>query len=111
MRRSKPIYQNHTTPHHIGKRFPNRVALVTGGGRGIGFGIARKLAREGAHVQLIDRDAGTLSHASESLKVNTVQFRSFNNLQKEGFSNHATWKCDVTKIESVKSTVRVNTAF
>jgi len=34
-----------------------RVALITGGGRGIGAAIARELAREGCHVALVDLDA------------------------------------------------------
>ena len=41
-----------------------RVALVTGGARGIGEGICRRLAAEGAHVVVADLDAqgaGTLS--------------------------------------------------
>jgi glucose 1-dehydrogenase len=34
-----------------------RVCVVTGGGSGIGEGIARELAAAGAHVAVVDRDA------------------------------------------------------
>ena len=37
----------------------NRVAVVTGGGRGIGEGIALRLAAEGADVVVADQDPGT----------------------------------------------------
>lgn len=39
-------------------RFENRVALITGGGRGIGAAAAQLLAREGARVAVSDMDAG-----------------------------------------------------
>jgi 2-hydroxycyclohexanecarboxyl-CoA dehydrogenase len=44
------------------KRFSGRRALVTGGGRGIGAAIARRLATEGAHVIVASR---TLEPAQE----------------------------------------------
>ena len=44
-----------------------QVAVVTGAARGIGFGIAKRLAREGATVALLDRDTAALNDAIASL--------------------------------------------
>jgi 3-oxoacyl-[acyl-carrier protein] reductase len=45
-----------------------QVAVVTGGARGIGFGIAKRLAQEGLGVALLDRDEAALNQAVESLR-------------------------------------------
>ena len=44
-----------------------RVAVVTGAARGIGLGIAKRLAQEGLAVALLDRDAAALDDAVASL--------------------------------------------
>jgi peroxisomal 2,4-dienoyl-CoA reductase len=46
-----------------------QVALVTGGGTGIGFGIAELLAALGAHVVLASRKPEQLERAAESLRA------------------------------------------
>jgi NAD(P)-dependent dehydrogenase (short-subunit alcohol dehydrogenase family) len=44
------------------------VAVVTGGGKGIGRGIARRFAREGAHVVVAEIDAEAGAAVADSLK-------------------------------------------
>lgn len=52
-----------------GKFEPGRVAVVTGAARGIGFGIARRLAQDGLQVVLLDRDEQALDEAVGSLEA------------------------------------------
>lgn len=77
----------------------NKVALVTGASRGIGLAIARRLAREGARVALIARDATALGAAAASLEGPHA-------------ADALTLSCDVTHAAQVEATVaRVNAAL
>ena len=50
-------------------RLEGRVAVVTGGGRGIGFGIARVLAAQGATIVVADIDMANARLAAAELKA------------------------------------------
>lgn len=49
-------------------RLENRVAIVTGGGRGIGRGIVLELAREGAAVVIADIDLANAERTAEDVR-------------------------------------------
>jgi 3-oxoacyl-[acyl-carrier protein] reductase len=49
------------------------VAVVTGGSRGLGLGIARSLAAEGCHLVLAARDSQALAAVQEELQALRVQ--------------------------------------
>src|SRR5690606_587310 len=51
--------------------FRDRVAVVTGGNRGIGLATARQLARGGARLSLWARDAARLEAAAAELSALT----------------------------------------
>jgi 3-oxoacyl-[acyl-carrier protein] reductase len=46
----------------------DRVAVVTGGSRGIGRAVAELLAQEGCHLELVARDSGALDALASSLR-------------------------------------------
>jgi 3-oxoacyl-[acyl-carrier protein] reductase len=50
-------------------RFANKIAVVTGGGRGIGQEIARMLASEGAKVAVVSRSASSCGKAAEDINA------------------------------------------
>ena len=45
-------------------RFDRRVAVITGAARGIGFGIAQRLASEGASIAILDLDEAAAQAAA-----------------------------------------------
>jgi NAD(P)-dependent dehydrogenase (short-subunit alcohol dehydrogenase family) len=47
--------------------FENKITLVTGGSSGIGLGIAKRLARQGARVVITGRDAAKLERAAKDI--------------------------------------------
>ncbi len=51
-----------------------RVAIVTGGARGIGFAIAERMLRSGAQVALWDIDAAAMNEAAQSLRDSGVVY-------------------------------------
>jgi len=52
----------------VGRRYVEKVALVTGSSEGIGFGIAYRLAQEGAHVVINGRRKEIVQEAVEKIK-------------------------------------------
>lgn len=65
------------------------VAIVTGGSRGIGLGIARELARAGARIAVVARNGGRAEAAAAGL-------------EGEG---HAAYSCDIADSRACKKTV------
>jgi NAD(P)-dependent dehydrogenase (short-subunit alcohol dehydrogenase family) len=73
-------------------RLKDQVALVTGGGRGIGRAIAHTLASAGASVAVLSRSAEELAE--------TVR------LVQQGGGRAAAYPADVTDAQAIQSTVR-----
>lgn len=48
-------------------RFENKVAVVTGGGSGIGFEVARRFVAEGGSVVINGRNADKLQTAADEI--------------------------------------------
>ena len=50
------------------QRFADKVAIVTGGGNGIGAAVCRRLSLEGARVVVADIDKAAAERTAEGLK-------------------------------------------
>lgn len=80
------------------KRFDNQVAVITGGAEGLGFGIANRLASEGASISLFDINSDLLSKTVRSL-------------QEKGYSVEG-FRVDVSNEEQVQQAISsVETLF
>jgi 3-oxoacyl-[acyl-carrier protein] reductase len=72
-------------------RFEGRVAIVTGGSRGIGYEVASKFAEEGAKVAIFDINESELAKAANTLKEKGYDVTPF--------------VANVTKVEEVEGAV------
>jgi NAD(P)-dependent dehydrogenase (short-subunit alcohol dehydrogenase family) len=72
--------------------FQDRVVLVTGGSRGLGLLMARRLADEGARLAICARDADELARAAAELRSRGAEV--------------VTVTCDLTQEEAVEQMVR-----
>ncbi len=68
---SKPAIQSQTQPPN-GERLRGKVAVVTGGSRGIGYAIAETLAGEGCNVVITGRDAKALKKSAAQIIKSTA---------------------------------------
>ena len=75
------------------KNFDNKTAIITGGAGGLGAGIAKILAEQGANISLIDID-------SEKLKVTSNEISCFG-------TKISLFQCDVTNQNDVKNTINL----
>jgi NAD(P)-dependent dehydrogenase (short-subunit alcohol dehydrogenase family) len=72
--------------------FDERVVVITGGSRGLGLVLARRLVDEGAHVVLLARDSGELERAKAELEA-------------RGRGQVSAWRCDVRRRGDVRATI------
>ena len=71
--------------------FAGKVVVITGGSRGLGLALARRLAQENAKLAILARDQQELVRAKTDLDKYS--------------SSVTTWICDVKNEYSVQSTI------
>ncbi|WP_417536878.1 SDR family NAD(P)-dependent oxidoreductase [Methylophaga sp.] len=77
---------------NISKRFEGHTVLITGGGGDIGLAIAKRLAREGAAIALLDIDTRKLSLALDTLLEINATAESY--------------LCDITNVTALEKTLK-----
>jgi NAD(P)-dependent dehydrogenase (short-subunit alcohol dehydrogenase family) len=68
----------------------DRVAVITGGSKGIGLAVARRFAESGAKVAIVARGAEALASARDSLAKEKLEVRDY--------------VCDVSKAADISRT-------
>jgi NAD(P)-dependent dehydrogenase (short-subunit alcohol dehydrogenase family) len=58
-------------------RFQGKQAVITGGATGMGYGIARRLGREGASLAILDINKAALSDASQTLRADGINVKAY----------------------------------
>jgi NAD(P)-dependent dehydrogenase (short-subunit alcohol dehydrogenase family) len=81
------------------KPLDGRIALVTGASRGIGYAMARELARSGAHVIAVARTEGGLVELDDEIKADggsatlvPLDLRDFDGIDRLGAAVFERWK-------------------
>src|SRR5574342_219052 len=84
-----------------------RVAVFTGAGRGIGAATAQAMARAGAQVALLDRDAAGVTHTAERIGVEGGEALHFTNDITDAFAVERTfdrvveeWGCQAVRVNN-----------
>jgi NAD(P)-dependent dehydrogenase (short-subunit alcohol dehydrogenase family) len=72
--------------------FAHKVIVITGGSRGPGLGLARRLAREQARLAILARDEQELARAKSDLLKDCPVV--------------TTWQCDIKDELAVQSTIQ-----
>ncbi|KAL3789141.1 hypothetical protein HJC23_012230 [Cyclotella cryptica] len=87
------------------RRLKNTVCVVTGAARGLGYGIALRLALEGAKmIAVIDVNQEEIDHAVSQLETEVRQLLEGGNASDGAI--FCGFACDVTNTEQVADTVR-----
>lgn len=72
--------------------------IITGGGRGLGYAMAKKFISEGAEVLIAGRNENTLRHSAEMLKCNYL---------KLDVSNHKEFKSFIDRADEIMGGINV----
>jgi NAD(P)-dependent dehydrogenase (short-subunit alcohol dehydrogenase family) len=79
-------------------QFADRLALVTGASRGIGYAVARALAKSGAHVIALARTVGGLEELDDEIRAAggsatlvVADLRDYDGLDRLGASIYERW--------------------